>query len=164
MKQTSSLKPLYLPTYPGCIVCGQKAVNPFSLNLRFQVTKDGVMTPFTPQVEQEGYRGIVHGGIITAVLDETIGWAVAVDRKKYFVTGELTVRFLKPLSVGKNVFVRGWSVEHKVRYSVAEGEIIDQEGMVYARASGKFFLLTDQQGREVDSYLSYEENDLQLLS
>lgn len=159
MKNTDS----FLPTYEGCMVCGQKQKNPNTLNLRFRVTDEGVEVPFTPQAQQEGYRDIVHGGIICSLLDETIGWAVAVSRKKYFVTGELNVRFVRSLRVGTPVIVRGRAVEHKSRYSVAEGEIVDKEGTVYAKASGKFFLMTDQEARKVDTYLTYLPDDLHLL-
>jgi len=138
-------------------------VNPGALQLRCQVTEEGVATVFTPQPQQEGYPGITHGGIITAVLDETIGWAVAVDRKSFFVTGELNVRFLRPLPIGEQVRVNGRVVEHKTRYSVAEGEIVDDAGTVYARAQGKFFCKPEQDARKVDEYLTYVEGDLNLL-
>lgn len=154
----------YLPAFSGCMVCGQKNVNPNSLSLRFRVTKQGVQVPFTPQKIHQGYDGIVHGGIIAALLDETIGWAVAVARNKYFMTGELTIRFLKPLSVGQEITVSGRAVEHKNRYSVAEGEIVDANGTVFAKASGKFFLMTDEQALKVDSYLTYKSDTLRILT
>ncbi len=150
----------YLPTYKGCMVCGQKEVNPSTLNLRFRVTQEGVETPFTACSHQEGYKGIVHGGIITALLDETIGWAVAVEREKYFVTGELTVRFLCPLGIGTTVTVKGWPVEHKSRYSIAKGQIADRDGKVYAKATGKYFLMSDEQARQVHDYLTFQKGDL----
>ncbi len=145
------------------MVCGQKNVNPCTLNLRFRVTDNGVEVPFKATSRQEGYKDIVHGGIISSVLDETIGWAVAVDRKKYFITGELNVRFIKPLPIGHAVIVRGRALEHKSRYSIAEGEIIDDEGTVFARATGKFFLMSDEAAQQVHSYLTFRKNDLNLL-
>ena len=90
----------FLPTYKGCLICGQPENNPSTLNLRFRVTDGGVEVPFKATSRQEGYKGIVHGGIITALLDETIGWAVAVTTKKYFMTGEINVRFVRSLPVG----------------------------------------------------------------
>ncbi len=153
----------HLPTYEGCLVCGEKNVNPSSLNLRFRVTETGVEVPFTAGRQHEGYRQIVHGGILCALLDETIGWAVAVHRRKYFVTGELTVRFHRPLRVGTSVLAKGWAVEHKSRYSVAEGEIVDGDGTVYARASGKFFIMPDDKACEVRDYLTFQPDDLDVL-
>ncbi len=153
----------YLPTYRGCIVCGDPAVNPHSLNLRFRTSDDGVEVDFTPGVAHEGYKGIVHGGIVCAVLDETIGWAASVARRKYLVTGELAVRFLRPLASGIPVTVRGRAVEHAARYSLAEGEIVDRLGNVYARATGKFFVIPDAKAREVRDYLTFREGAVDFL-
>ncbi|MBN1560101.1 PaaI family thioesterase [candidate division KSB1 bacterium] len=154
----------FLPTYKGCLICGDPQVNPNTLNRRFKVTMGGVEVEFTADARHVGYEGIVHGGIITALLDETIGWAVAVDRKKLFMTAELTVRFIRPLPIDLMVTVRGRSVEHKSRYSIAEGEIIDTTGTVYARASGKFFLMKEDLAHKVNDYLTYLENDLNILA
>ncbi|MBN1479870.1 PaaI family thioesterase [candidate division KSB1 bacterium] len=156
-------KEIYLPTYEGCFVCGQKDVNPNTLNRRFKVTETGVEVTFKADYRHAGYAGIVHGGIITALLDETIGWAVAVDRKKLFVTGELTVRFVRPLPIGLEVVVRGHSREHKSRYSIAEGEMTDANGLLFAKASGKFFLMKDKDAQKVDAYLNYKKDDFKVL-
>lgn len=154
----------FLPTYEGCLVCGRPDKNPNTLGRRFHTTEEGVETAFKADDRQAGYEGIVHGGVICSLLDETIGWAVAVDRKKYFVTGELNVRFVRPLPVDFEVFVRGRSVEHKSRYSIAEGEISDAAGVIYAKAKGKFFLMHDDDAKKIDAYLTYQKDDLHLLA
>ena len=154
----------FLPTYEGCLVCGRPDKSPNTLGRRFHTTPNGVETSFKADYRQAGYEGIVHGGVICSLLDETIGWAVAVDRKKYFVTGELNVRFVRPLPIHLKVMVRGRCVEHKSRYSIAEGEISDADGIVYAKATGKFFLMRDEDAKKVDSYLIYQEDDLHLLA
>ena len=46
----------YLPTYKGCLVCGQKETNPNTLNLRFEVVENGVSVTFKPRQEHEGYK------------------------------------------------------------------------------------------------------------
>jgi len=154
----------FLPTYKGCIVCGQKETNPNTLNVRFRIVEDGVEVPFTPDYRQEGYKDVVHGGVITSLLDETIGWAVAVQIKKYFVTAELNIRFVKPLPVGTDVIVKGRVIEHKSRYSVAGGEIVDVDGQVYARAEGKFLPMPDAEAHKVHDYLTFQEDDLDILN
>lgn len=150
----------YLPAYRGCVVCGDPAVNPHSLNLRFRISDEGVEVDFTPGIVHEGYKGIVHGGILCAVLDETIGWAATVARGKYLVTGELAVRFLRPLASGIPVIVRGRAVGHAARYSQAEGEVVDRLGTVYARASGKFFVIPDERAKEAHGYLTFRDGDV----
>lgn len=152
----------FLPTYQGCIVCGQKAVNPASMNLRFQTDNEYVFTDFMASSIYEGYKGIVHGGIISALLDEAIGWAVNIANKHFVMTGELTVRYLKPVPIGKTVTVRGWFVEEFRRYSAAEGDIKDRDGVLYARAKGKFFHLEPDASREVTQYLTFQPGDLDI--
>jgi uncharacterized protein (TIGR00369 family) len=152
-----------LPTYDGCIVCGQRHVNPATMNLKFHTDGEGVFVEFIPSAIYEGYKGVVHGGIISALLDETIGWAVAAQRKKYFVTGELQIRFLRPLRVGTKVTVRGRPVEHRPRYSVAQGEIAGEDGTVYAKATGKFFLMRDKDAYAVRRYLTFQPGDWDFL-
>lgn len=154
----------YLPTYKGCIVCGQKNVNPNTLNLRFRIADGGVEVPYTPDLKHEGFKGIVHGGILCSLLDEIMGWAAAVDRKRYFVTAELNVRFLRPLMVGTSVVVRGRVIEHKFRHSTAEGEIFDESGNVYARATGKFVIMSEDQARVVHDYLTIREDDTDFIN
>lgn len=154
----------YLPTYKGCIVCGQKSVNPNTMGLRFEIAENGVQTCLTPDYKREGYKNIVHGGIICSLLDETIGWSVAVERKKFFVTAELNVRFVRPLPTGLEIIVKGWSLEHKSRYSTAEGEIVDKDGTIYAKATGKFFLMKDDAAQTVNSYLTFRDGDVDVLA
>ena len=157
-------KEIFLPTYKGCLVCGDPQVNPNTLHRRFKVTGSGVEVDFKADSRHAGYEGIVHGGIITALLDETIGWAVAVERKKLFMTAELTVRFVRPLPINLPITVKGRSLEHKSRYSIGEGEIVDSEGTVYAKASGKFFLMKEDLAHLVNDYLTYRQNDLNILA
>ena len=153
----------HLPTYEGCFLCGRKDANPSTLNLRFRVTDGGVEGVYIPDSRQEGYRGIVHGGVLCALLDEVIGWAAAVDRKRYFVTAELTVRFLKPLMVGTPVTVRGRVRKHLFRLSTAEGEVVDGNGKVYAKASGKYIWMPAGQARNVHEILTFQEDDVDVL-
>ncbi|MBN2532517.1 MAG: PaaI family thioesterase [Spirochaetales bacterium] len=146
------------------MICGDKTANPHTLHLRFRITGDGVETVFVPDEKQEGFKGIVHGGIVASLLDETIGWSIAVARKKYFMTVELNIRFLKSLPVGKRVKVKGWPVIHKRRSATGEGIVQDSDGTIYAKASAKFFLMADEQARSVHEYLTFREDDIDILS
>ncbi len=60
------------PNSRYCFLCGVE--NPIGLNLRFYEAEDGhVEARFTPKEEHQGYPGVLHGGITSALLDETIG-------------------------------------------------------------------------------------------
>ena len=60
--------------------------------------------------------------------------------------------------------MKGWAVEHKFKYSVAEGEIVDGDGTVYAKATGKFFTMPDDKASEVRAYLTFQPDDLDILT
>ena len=61
-----------------CFGCGRQ--NPIGLKLTFYEDGEQVWAPWTPRHEHQGYEGIVHGGLITTVLDEVMGWAIYVRR------------------------------------------------------------------------------------
>ncbi len=77
-----------------CYACGQR--NPLGLGLTFASRPDGTYgTTFTPRREHQGYKGVVHGGFLALVLDETIR-AELTDAGHRAATVDLTVRLLKP--------------------------------------------------------------------
>ena len=90
------ITPLQVRADHGCFGCG--AANPQGLHLTFTVTDNGVISTFTPLDVHQGYEHVVHGGIISTLLDEVMAWAVAAAGI-WAVTGEMQVRFRRPLQV-----------------------------------------------------------------
>ena len=81
-----------------CFVCGES--NPAGVHVRFYQQEDGsVLARFTGCDHHQGYPGRMHGGIITAVMDETMGRAIMTryGDNIWGVTAELSVRFRKPV-------------------------------------------------------------------
>ncbi|MFI5040898.1 MAG: PaaI family thioesterase [Acidimicrobiales bacterium] len=58
-------------------------------------------------VNQEGGPGVAHGGWTAAVLDEVIGH-VPILHGQMSVTGTLTVRFVKPVPIGRALEATAW--------------------------------------------------------
>lgn len=82
-----------------CFGCGRQ--NPHGLKLTFFADPDGtVWTRWIPQRENEGFTGMAHGGIITTVLDEVMGWTTYY-RRIWAVTAKLDVSFRKPVAIGE---------------------------------------------------------------
>jgi acyl-coenzyme A thioesterase PaaI-like protein len=86
----------------ACFGCGDE--NPIGLHLRFAAEGNGVKAPFIPGAGHQGFHGVVHGGIISTVLDEAMAWATA-HAGIWAVTGEMRVRFRQPLAVGEQTTV-----------------------------------------------------------
>ena len=63
------------PNSKMCFVCGLR--NSLGLRASFYELDNGdLVATFTPETEHQGYPGRLHGGIASAVLDETIGRAI----------------------------------------------------------------------------------------
>lgn len=88
----------------------------------------------------QGGAGFAHGGVIALLLDEAMG-KVCRFREVRAVTAELTVEYLKPVSVEKEIVVEGHEIELKGRNLFLSGEIRDAEGQVLARGKGRFVVI-----------------------
>lgn len=141
----------FLPWSDSCYVCGE--ANPLGLGVRFTVAGDQVRTTTVLDPRYEGYPGHVHGGVVTALLDETVGWACTARCGRLFLTVELTVRFLKPVPAGRAITVVGRCDGEPNRIARGEGWIEDESGEILARASGTFFPLPPERNREVAAQL-----------
>src|SRR5712671_7692808 len=80
----------------------------------------------------QGGGGMGHGGIIATLLDEAMG-KVCRFREVRAVTAELTVEYLKPVSVQEEIVVEGRETEQKGRNIFMSGEIRNEAGEVLAR-------------------------------
>ena len=123
-------------TQSQCFVCG--ALNPHGLHLHFETGANGVVSAhWHPTPEFEGFAGIIHGGIVTTVLDEAMSKAVASRGWPAF-TCEVRVRLHRHVQVGVPLTVCGWVVEKRRRRVLTEAYLAKSTGEKYARAWGTF--------------------------
>lgn len=82
-------------------------------------------------------RGVVHGGMVSSMLDMALGAAVlaAMRPEEWCGTVSLDIQFARPAR-GREVRARGRLVNRGERVAFAEGELIDDRGRVCARAQG----------------------------
>ena len=80
-----------------CFGCGPG--HPTGLHVRCFKTADGVISPIIVSGQYSGPPGAAHGGIVAAYLDEVLAAAVHRATERTAVTGELTVRYVKPVPV-----------------------------------------------------------------
>jgi uncharacterized protein (TIGR00369 family) len=89
----------------------------------------------------QGGGGFAHGGIIALLLDEAMG-KVCRFREVRAVTAELSVEYLKPVAVAKEIIVEGRETEMKGRNLFLAAEIRNQAGEVLARGKGRFVIIS----------------------
>ncbi len=122
-----------------CVVCGP--ANEHGLQIAFEVHDSGeVSAEWMPTPRWEGFRGIVHGGIVTTVLDEGMSKAIAATGTQA-LTCELRVRLRKSVASGESYNLRAWIVERKRRRIATEAVITGAGGQEHARAWGTFLAL-----------------------
>lgn len=89
-----------------------------------------------------GWDNLVHGGVISTIMDETMSWSAIYLLKKIILTKSLTVEFIKPLRVGTELKSEGRVFEQKNdREAVMQGVIYNGKEEACARARGTFALL-----------------------
>jgi uncharacterized protein (TIGR00369 family) len=132
------------------------------LNVRFRVENGAVTTRFRPHPLHAGYPGRLHGGVMAALLDETMGWAPCVTAGRFCLAVELNVRYLKSPSPDLELIVTGRADSTEGRIWEASGDITDDAGTVYARGKGRYFPLSLDETNQVMALLTVEGEHLSL--
>jgi uncharacterized protein (TIGR00369 family) len=118
-----------------CYVCGKE--NPAGLQVAFEIdTISRTITGrFSPKREHEGWEGIVHGGIIAALLDEAMV-KLAAHLGIPAVSAEITVTFKNPAAAGDALSISGRITKESRRLIEAEATVT--KGLIIvAEAKGK---------------------------
>jgi len=136
----------------NCFICGRD--NPIGLKLHFQPLDDvSVSAKINLHHHFNGFKGTVHGGIISAMMDDAMDWALYHSTGKLYVTSQLTVNFKKPVPVDTDIEIVAYSVRHrdgrtrKIEY--ARAEIVNSNGEILATAEGKFFQVAEHHEKEL---------------
>lgn len=123
--------------HPFCFVCSGS--NPLGLAIHYAPQEDGsVVAKFLGNCTFEGYPGLLHGGVIAALLDGAM-ISCLFARGQRAMTVELSVRYHAGISVAEELSVRAWleSDAHGLFQLAAE---LTQGDAVKASAIGKFLI------------------------
>jgi uncharacterized protein (TIGR00369 family) len=118
-----------------CFVCGRD--NTAGLGIYFEIDRErrSISAKFTPSDIYQGYEGIVHGGILSTLLDEAMA-KLTVSLGIPAVTAEMTVTFKAPAAPGEELFVSG-RLTHETRRLIQAEAKIERGPVVIAKATGK---------------------------
>jgi uncharacterized protein (TIGR00369 family) len=120
-----------------CFVCGKH--NDFGLHIPMrEMVKDHTCNfKWTPGPNFQGYAGIVHGGILSTLLDEAMAWAV-MNNEITAVTADIRIKFNRPTPVGIPLKVIATRVGQRKNLHFARASVMLPDGRVSAEAEGRF--------------------------
>ncbi|UCC40901.1 MAG: PaaI family thioesterase [Candidatus Aminicenantes bacterium] len=127
--------------YSKCFVCGDK--NDMCLKVDFFHDGEKARAEYHPTPRFEGYKEILHGGIISALLDEVMIKAI-IAKGIFSLTSRIDIRFKNFARIGEKLLLEGRIKEDRRRLILAEGKAFKQEGEVIAAARGTYFRVKGQ--------------------
>lgn len=121
-----------------CFVCGMD--NELSLKTKFyELEHKTLLAIFHGEDYHQSYPSRMHGGIISGLLDETIGRAIQIDEPDTFgVTVELEMKYVKPVPLNQTLYAVGKLTEIKRLLFYGEGYICNQAGIILATCKAKY--------------------------
>jgi len=133
-------------SYGNCFVCGEN--NPGGLRLHFDIDREKrtLKTVFVAGPVYQGYDGIVHGGIITTLLDEAMA-KLAYELGYKAMTASMEIRFKNPAPILKPLHVYGEITGVDRRMIKAKARVTKEDGMILATATST--LLTQRSSSSI---------------
>ncbi len=137
MTTAPSLKELPRSGNHNCFGCSP--INPSGLRMRFFSDNRAVYSRLTVPEHLCGWSNIVHGGVITTILDEIMSWSAIYLLKRIALTHSISVEFVIPVKVGHELMAEGRVKQTDGRSdAVTEGVLIDASGKVCAHSTARF--------------------------
>jgi acyl-coenzyme A thioesterase PaaI-like protein len=126
----------------NCFACG--TANPIGLNLNFYRQGHYICSDIILGKNHEGWENMAHGGIASTLLDEIMSWSMIYFKRRFFVTRQISIKYLKPIPLYTSLTAKGMVENEKRRLCMVKGFIQDEDHAVLARANATFALLSDK--------------------
>ncbi|MDO8532114.1 MAG: PaaI family thioesterase [Dehalococcoidia bacterium] len=134
--------------YQRCFACGQR--NAQGLKLKFRREGAKVVSEFVPQPDLQGYPGLLHGGVLFAALDETMGRVPMLERQ-WMVTAKVVFRHRKPVHIGDRLRIEAELLRRRERTMEVRARALLPDGSVAAEAEGLLARIPDDVWRDVSA-------------
>ncbi|MCI6551202.1 MAG: PaaI family thioesterase [Prevotella sp.] len=138
--------------------------NPLGLHMEFFESGDEVISFWRPQGHYQGWIGVMHGGILSTLIDETAGWIVMRKLQTAGMTAKLDIRFKHPVMASDNqLTIRGHIVDQKRNIVVMQLTLENGNSEVCVEAEATYYAFDEQRAKEM-GFCGCEVEDEQLLS
>jgi len=124
-----------------CFGCSQK--NSHGLKMKFYTDETTLYSWLSVPPHLCGWEGIVHGGVLSTMLDEIMGWSAIYTLRKIVMTKSMTIDYLKPVYIEDKLRVEGKVIERvSDREVIIEGKLYKEDNILCAQTRGTFAVFT----------------------
>ncbi len=123
-----------------CFACSKE--NPIGLQLEFSFQEEYYVAEYIVRKEYQSYRGIVHGGIVSTMLDEAMG-GYLYAKGILAVTARLNIRYREKTPVGVPLKIKGWIMSQKGKFIDMAASVTLPDGTVSAEGTAKMAVMED---------------------
>lgn len=121
-----------------CYACGE--ANERGLQMQFRREGERTICDYTPRAFEQGFPGRMHGGVVTTLVDEAMGWAV-YHAGAWAATARLSVRFRRPVRLDVALRIEAWVTRDRGRLIELRADVRDASGALLAEGEGAFMRL-----------------------
>ena len=131
-----------IPNYwPGnCFGCSR--YNLQGLHLRFWLSEKGCFTRCNIPEHLCGIDGLVHGGIITMLLEEVAQWSIIAHLGRFGITREISVRYLRHVPTNSDIAVEAQIIKKDEKYVVLHSTVNNSDGVLLVEGDSSWLLVT----------------------
>ena len=129
---------------------GCSPVNASGLQMTFHGDGQSVFSDLTVPAHLCGWDRLVHGGVITAILDEAMSWGALHLLRQVILTKSINVDFIKPVLIEEPLRARARVLAaDQPREAVMEGQLHNAAGDLCARSRGTFGIFSPAVARRL---------------
>ncbi len=144
----TEIKQLPNRTNHKCFGCGP--ANPSGLQMKFFSDDKSVFSRLKVPDHLIGWDNLVHGGVLSTILDEIMSWSAIYLLKKMILTKSMTIDFIKPVFEGMELKAEGNVFEKRSnKEAVMQGAIYNAKGVLCTKSKGIFALIEPKVARKL---------------
>lgn len=139
----NKIDPRRLPNRETHNCFGCSPINPSGLQMKFYTRDSSVFSRLTVPDHLCGWDRLVHGGVISTILDEVMSWTGIYLLKQITMTKSMTVDFIKPVYINSELKAEGLVLEKTGKHeALLEGRLYNQEDTLCARSRATFVIFS----------------------
>jgi uncharacterized protein (TIGR00369 family) len=133
----------YLPSSRNHNCFGCSPANLSGLQMKFYTRNSSVFSRLTVPEHLCGWDRLVHGGVISTILDEIMSWTGIYLLKRIIMTKSMTVNFMKPVYINAELKAEGKVLEKIGKHEASiEGSLYNEEETLCARSKANFVIFS----------------------